>query len=142
MLLSPRYHSTLADLCRLVAVWLAIVLAAQGLAAVVARSAGPLHQHRAPPGLVQAAQLHHHDGEERHHHAPGDGSVRRALFDPAAQQDALDAAASALVAAFSLLAAGRARTAGGPAAHVLRPAPAWAFLTGPVPVLSKPPQRG
>ncbi len=113
MLLAPRPNSTLGDLLRLAAVWLVAVLLLQCQAAVHARSAGPLHLHRAPSGPAAGDGHHHHalGLAERHLHEAGDGSVLRL----GAVDDELDAAALALAAAFALLA-----TAGAPAA--LRPA--------------------
>lgn len=141
MLLSPRRCSTLGDLLRLVAVWLAVVLLLQGFAAVHARVAGPTHQHRgtaAPTGLL--AHRHQHDEAQRHHHIAGDTSVLPAA-DAAALDDALDAAAEALAAAFVLLAFVSGLVGYGTPSRFWRPATGWPALSRAVDPLLKPPRR-
>ncbi len=141
MLLSPRRCSTLGDLLRLVAVWLAVVLLLQGFAAMHARVAGPAHLHRGPASTALLVHRHQHDEAQRHHHAASDASVLPAA-DVAALDDALDAAAEALAAAFVLLAFALALTrAGATAARVWRPATGWPALSTAVDPLLKPPRR-
>lgn len=141
MLLSPRRCSTLGDLLRLVAVWLAVVLLLQGFAAMHARVAGPSHLHRGPASTALLVHRHQHDEAQRHHHAAGDASVLPAA-DAAALDEALDAAAEALAAAFVLLAFSLALTrAGATAARVWRPATGWPALSTAVDPLLKPPRR-
>jgi hypothetical protein len=94
MLTTPRPRSTAADLLRLLAVWLAVILLVQGFGAAQALGAGPLHQHR--PGGPE----HAHASGERHHHAASDSSV---LAD-ADIADALEAAGAALALALALIA--------------------------------------
>ena len=147
MLLSPRRSSTPADLIRLLAVWLAVVLLMQGFAAVHARVAGPAHQHRSAGAANLLAHRHHHDEVQRHHHAAADASVvsqaDTAARDQALEQ-ALDEAAAALAAAFLLLATAQpVRMAGGSGrGRVWRSALAWACSTRHFKPLLKPPQRG
>lgn len=141
MLLSPRRCSTLGDLLRLVAVWLAVVLLLQGFAAVHARVAGPAHLHRGPASAALLVHRHQHDEAQRHHHAAGDSSVLPSA-EAAALDDALDAAAEALAAAFVLLAFAQALTrVGATAARVWRPATGWPALSTGVDPLLKPPRR-
>lgn len=139
MLLSPRRCSTLGDLLRLAAVWLAVVLLLQGFAAVQVRVAGPAHRHHGPAGVALLAHRQAHDESQRHHHASDDRSVQAAA-DAATLDAALDAAAEALAAAFVLLAFAALLAPAGRAARVWRPAAGWPLLpTHPVP-LPKPPR--
>lgn len=140
MLLSPRRCSTLGDLLRLVAVWLAVVLLLQGFAAVHARVAGPAHQHSAAATPALLEHRHQHDEARRHHHAADDRSVLPAA-DAAALDDALDAAAEALVAAFVLLAFASALGSVAAPGRWWRPAAGWPALRRTVDPLLKPPQR-
>jgi hypothetical protein len=149
MLLSPRHSSTLADVLRLLAVWLALVVGLQGFAAVHARAAGPSHQHHNAGAANLLAHRHHHDEMQRHLHAVA-GAAADAV-DPAsvmtqaetaALDQALDAAAAALAAAFLLLATVNAVRAGGCTGRDWRAARAWALCTAPLLALLKPPQRG
>lgn len=102
MSLTPRYRSTVADMARLLACWLAAILLAQGIGAAQAVGRGPLHRH--VEGLATA--LHHHDASQRHHHAVHELSV---LADADAQETAFDAGAFALVAALALMGFATAR---------------------------------
>jgi hypothetical protein len=138
MLLSPRRASTFADLLRLGAVWLAVVLLVQGFAAMHARASGPAHQHRSesPGGLF--AHRHHHDETERHHHAAGDTTVLASVA--AAAEEGLDATGAALVAAFALLCLARATWAPSSARHHWRAAPGWFPRGISIEPLLKPPR--
>lgn len=140
MLLSPRRRSTAADLLRLLAVWLAVILLWQGLAAAHALGAGPLHHHRGtgdPDRVVRQAHVHHHD-DARHHHAPDDASV--VPVDTA--EDAFDVAAFALTAAMALLAMGLARAWADSPGHtwIATPTSTWCNA---IPAASRrPPRQG
>lgn len=100
-MLSPRPRSTAADLMRLLAVWLAAILFAQGFGAALALGEGPLHRHREGG----PAHAHAHATGERHHHAAGDRSV----IADADIADALEAAGAALACALGLLALAASR---------------------------------
>ena len=150
MLLSPRRASTCADLLRLLAVWMAAVLLAQGCAAATARGEGPRHVHRAAAAHDLWAHAHHphdhhhhhhhhHDGAERHHHAANDASV---LASPGDAMNDADAAALALAAAFALLALSAGRPAGSVDARVWHAAPGWALNAASLARLTKPPRHG
>jgi hypothetical protein len=139
MLLSPRRRSTAADLLRVLAIWLAVILLWQGLAAAHALGAGPLHHHRGStnPNRITALAHGHQHGDARHHHAADDASV----VPVDAAQDAFDAAAFALTAAMALLAMGLARTMADSSVHgwVAMPPPAW---RNAVAAASRRPPRG
>lgn len=151
MSISPHPRSVAAGLLRLAAVWLALVLVVQGLAAAIALGTGPLHRHdpaRAGPALAHADHRHAHDpahdhdhGHDqaaRHHHFVDPGDLQLLPDDPAAA----DAAALALIAALGLLALGRAALLADAGGHVQRPARAWAWRTrGGAPLL-QPPRAG
>jgi hypothetical protein len=109
MLTLPRPNSTASDLLRLAALWLVAILLVQGFAAALALGAGPRHHHRPqqPAHAHAHDHIHAHGGIERHHHARGDGSV----VTDADTTAALDAAALALAAALTLLAANNPRRA-------------------------------
>ena len=142
MLLSPRRASTCADLLRLLAVWLAVVLLAQGCAAAMARAEGPRHVHRVASAhdlWAHAHHPHHHDEAERHHHAASDGSV---VASPGEALSDADAAALALVAAFAMLALQAWQPAEAAGGRVWHPAPGWAAHATRLARLSKPPQHG
>lgn len=139
MLLSPRRASTCADLLRLLAVWLVVVLLAQTCAAAAARAEGPRHVHRVASAHDLWAHEHHHDEAERHHHAVSDASVVASPFE--ALSDA-DAAALALVAAFALLALQHWQPAEADGGRVWHPAPGWAAHATRLARLSKPPRHG
>lgn len=97
-MLAARPRSTAADLLRLLALWLAVILLVQGFGAAQALGAGPLHRHT--PRGPEVAHAHAHATGERHHHAAADRSV---VLDGDIA-DALEAAASALVFALALMA--------------------------------------
>ena len=146
MLLAPRPATTAADLLRVLAVWLVLVLLLQGFAAVCARVAGPRHLHQAQSALMllqhrQQQQQHHHHDVQRHHHAGADDSVVTPA-EAAALDEALDAAAAALAAAFGLLATVCVLRAMGRARPVWCAALAEAWRTAWLGLLLKPPQRG
>lgn len=149
MLLAPRHHSTLASLLRLVSGWLAAVLLVQGFAAVQLQAAGPLHYHR-PPGTASVAakaplalwdHAHDHAADQRHNHAAAD-TTQVPSADAVALDDALAAAAAALVAAFAVLATSSGLRPLGPAGRVWCARAAWPSLTVTPEPLLKPPQRG
>jgi hypothetical protein len=102
MLTAARPRSTAADLLRLLAIWMAVILCAQGAAAAWALGAGPRHHHR--PAAPEQGHVHAHAESERHHHAGEDPSV----VADADAAEALEAAARALAAALSHLAPGGA----------------------------------
>ena len=124
-MLSPRRDTTTADLLRLLACWLVLVLALQGLQAARLRTQGPLHRH-------DTAHAHHADAQ-RHWHAPADAAL------PADGAD-WDAAAFALTAALALLAFGhglRGRAADRPPWQAAR---AWALACCTAPPPERPPR--
>lgn len=126
-MLSPRRDSTAADLLRLLAGWLVVVVVLQGLQAARLLAFGPLHRH---------AGVHaHHDGAERHWHAPAEAAV------PADGAADWDAGAFALTAALALMALGVARSAPDARRHVWRAAPAWALACSTAPPPERPPRR-
>lgn len=135
MLLSPRHRSTVADMARLLACWVAVILFVQGIGAAQALGRGPLHRH--VESLATA--LHHHDASERHHHAADDASV---VAVAGAQEPAFDAGAFALVAALALMALASARIGPETRRHVWRAAPSWSWHTHVPAALLKPPRKG
>lgn len=138
MLLSPRSDTTCADLLRAVAFWLVLVLVLQGQVAALAGLRGPLHNHRAT-GLPSDAGHRHDTGHaERHHHGADDASVAEAV----AAEDALDAVAAALAAAFALLAFHLLRHRGVSVPRLWQARPGWASVPAPPAPLLKPPQAG
>jgi hypothetical protein len=148
MLLSPKHPSLVGGLLRLVAGWVVAILLMQGFAASHERALGPVHHHLPQRALNLSShgsnqsheQDHTHGADERHYHAPDDSSVQ-ASANSAAADDAWDAAASALVVAFALLAMSRSLHIGAAGRHVWRPARAWACLTAAFPPPLKPPRR-
>jgi hypothetical protein len=158
MHLSPRRQSTVADLLRLLAGWLALVVVLQGVAAAHAMASGPLHVHASSavlaagtralalpstglgesrPQMQARTHAHHHDAAQRHQHAAGDASVQTV---PGAD-DAMDAAAFALTAALALLAVAVLRTGSDPRSHVLRCAGGWSLCLAWLAPLRRPPRR-
>jgi hypothetical protein len=128
------------------------ILLMQGFAASYERALGPVHHHVQQPqslrleshGDVQAGahtNTHSkaHSNNERHHHAVNDDSVQLDAANIAAD-DAWDAAASALVVAFALLALSHRLRGFAPGRHVWRAAIAWVCLTAPAAPPLKPPQ--
>jgi hypothetical protein len=147
----------IADLARVLACWLAVVVLLQGFAALQALVRGPAHRHL--PGLVEQraqaaadlavhrpadmqarlgvelqahlrAHLQAHESGEAHHHLADEVSV------PADNEAALDAAACVLMAALAALAvsyAWPARRAGGAPLATS----AWAFTE----LVVSPPRR-
>lgn len=117
MILSPARNSTAAELLRLAAVWLVVILALQGWHAARAGARGPLHHH-ADAGSG-AGGSHFHAGQARHFHA----QVAPAAVSVAdADRDDL---AFALTAALALLAVGPLRRAALAPRPVWRAAAAW-----------------
>ena len=110
MQLSPLPHSTAADLLRVLAGWLVLIFALQGVAAAHALGSGPLHRHAVSQHATWQgkSQTHHHDTAQRHHHASGDASggtsIDSSVQSTPASTDGMDAAAFALTAALALLA--------------------------------------
>ena len=134
-LLAPHRNSTAADLLRVAAVWLALILGLQGIAAAQALGLGPLHLHRQTAPVLP--HTHHHVDAERHHHAALDDSVMAA-----ADEGAFDAVAFALAAALALMALAVTRASPDARRTVWRAAPAWAWRVHRPPILRKPPRLG
>jgi hypothetical protein len=136
MPVAPHARSTAADLMRLVAAWLAVILLVQGLAAGRALGTGPLHRHGNATAVRAHDATHHHGGAERHHHRAGDASVA-----PDAAEPALDSAA--LVAALALLAFALAswRIAPDTRRHTRPVAPRFDWRSTAPPPLLRPPRR-
>ena len=131
-----------ASLLRVLAVYLALILGLQGVAAAHALGSGPLHHHRDAPASVASTVFSHHghahQGAERHHHAAVDPDV----LPDALVEDGLDTAAFALTAALALLALGATRTTPDTRRHVWRPTAGWAWSTAVPTLLLRPPRRG
>lgn len=120
MNLAPHPRSMTADLLRLLAAWLAVIVLVQGFAAARALGLGPLHRH--DMAAASAALPHQHAEGERHHHAPAEAGLALEADDP-------DFGAFALTAALTLLAFAAARRFVERRRHVWRAAPSWAWLT-------------
>jgi len=139
-MLSPRPRSTVSDLLRLAAAWLAAVVLVQGVAAALALGMGPLHVHRPDGAHAPGLEQRHHDTAERHVHATFDASAQ--YFGPAGDLgEGIDGTAFALTAALALMAIGA--TLARPAdtrRHVWRaaPVPGWRSTT---PALALKPPR-
>jgi|JI8StandDraft_1071087.scaffolds.fasta_scaffold12592_2 hypothetical protein len=139
-MLSPRPRSTVSDLLRLAAAWLAAVVLVQGVAAALALGMGPLHVHRPDGAHAPGLEQRHHDTAERHVHAAFDASAQ--FFGPAGDLgEGIDGTAFALTAALALMAIGA--TLARPAdtrRHVWRaaPVPGWRSTT---PALALKPPR-
>jgi hypothetical protein len=138
MILSPSTRSPLADLLRVVAVWLAVILLVQGFQGALALGAGPLHAHAADGGGL-AVQAHSHGGLERHHHVVGDRSVQWA--EPA-DDGTPDATAQALTLAMALMAFAARRCIVVHMQHLLRDARSWFCCSVIVAPLRRPPRLG
>jgi hypothetical protein len=136
MMLAPYPQSTAADLARVLACWLAVIVFLLGIGGAQALGRGPLHRH---VESLAAAQHHHHDEAERHHHEAQDLSV---LEVANAQDNVVDAGAFALAAALALMAVANARAWRETRRHVWRPAPSWAWRTHIANALRKPPRQG
>ena len=136
MTLAPHDRSTFADLLRLLAGWLAVIVLVQGLAAAFALGTGPLHRHRGAPAASMPAH-HHHDSAERHHHSAFDASVL-----PDTAEASFDAAAFAITAALALMALAVARPLSDGRCHVWRTALSWAWRCTFPALLLKPPRPG
>ena len=89
MMLAPHPRSTAADLARVLACWLAVIVFLLGIGAAQALGRGPLHRH---VESLATTQHHYHDEAERHHHDAQNFSV---LEVANAQDDAVDAGALA-----------------------------------------------
>ena len=130
-----------ADAARLVAVYVALILLWQCIAAAAALGAGPLHRHiSTAPSLSAAVFSHHaqaHLSGQRHVHAPTDSSV---VALPA--EDTPDLLAFALTSALALLALDSPR----PSAHAIGAvqcaALAWACTTARASLPFRPPRHG
>ncbi len=139
-MLSPRPRSTVSDLLRLAAAWLAAVVLVQGVAAALALGMGPLHVHRPDGAHAPGLEQRHHETAERHVHAAFDASAQ--FFGPAGDLgEGIDGTAFALTAALALMAIGA--TLARPAdtrRHVWRaaPVPGWRSTT---PALALKPPR-
>lgn len=146
---SPQARSRSSTLLRRVAAWLCLALAVQGFAAALATGTGLLHLHRqggwvmahehdAEPGHAHDPahlQPHHHDGAERHHHAPQGDLL------PLEDADAAGLAA-ALAAALAALAFGRTDGLARSGRHVWHSRRPWACLGITVPPALRPPAAG
>jgi hypothetical protein len=100
-----RRDTPVADLARVLACWMAVILLAQGLAALQALVRGPAHRHLAVSSAPEWAPTVHatthalsHALGEAHHHAADEVAV------PAGTEAGLDAAACVLMAALAALA--------------------------------------
>jgi hypothetical protein len=133
MLLAVLRHrrGTAADLARLIALWLAVVVLVQGLAATLSLVRGPAHRHAEVTlsRLGDAHALNHARGQVHHHDHAADLAVPL-------DGHALDVAALLLLGALVMLAVVHGfvpHLARGP----LRAAPAWAALA----LVSDPPRK-
>jgi ABC-type nickel/cobalt efflux system permease component RcnA len=135
MTLAPHPRSTVANLLRLLAVWVAAIVLVQGIGAAQALGRGPLHRH-VEASAAQHDDHHHHRVAERHHHATVDASVL-----PVGQDIDFDAVAFALTAALGLVALGHWRFAADTRRHVWRAALAWAWRTSVPALLLRPPKQ-
>jgi heme A synthase len=135
MLLSPRQRSTAADLLRVVACWLSMILLVQGLQGAINLGTGPRHVH---DSVAAPAQAHQHDGFERHHHAVDDRSVRT----DGSSDEALDSVAFALAAALALMVLASARRTASDRRHVLRAATVASWRSVLAPPRRRPPRAG
>ena len=142
MQLSPLPHSTAADLLRVLAGWLVLIFALQGVAAAHALGSGPLHRHAVSQHATWQgkSQTHHHDTAQRHHHASGDASGGTSVQSTPASTDGMDAAAFALTAALALLAVAGLRTGFDPRSHVLRGSGGWSLCQAWLARLRRPPK--
>ena len=128
-------------LLRLLAVYLSLILALQGVAAAVALGTGPLHRHSdTAPSVASVAFSHHghaHATGQRHGHAAADASVL-AIADA---EEATDALAFALTSALSLLALDTPRLMPDAGAESWPSAGGWTFSTAYTSPLFKPPRQ-
>ena len=129
------------DAARLVAVYVALILLWQCIAAAAALGAGPLHRHvGTAPSLAAAVFSHHaqaHLTGQRHVHAPGDSSV---VAVPA--EDTPDLLAFALTSALALLALDSPRPLAQASGTVLCAALGWACTTARTSLPFRPPRHG
>ena len=135
MLLSPTRRSTAADLLRLAACWLAVILLVQGLQGAINLGTGPRHAHDA---LAVRAMAHRHDSYERHHHTVDDRSLRT----DGSADDALDSVAFALAAALALMVLASTRRTAGDGRHVLRATAVASWRSAFAPPRRRPPRAG
>lgn len=155
-----------SDLLRLLAAYVIAILLMQSLAAAFAWGAGPLHRHRPAAAAAVATPLfshlrklaghahddidearhghaqthadaHAHGAADRHHHGVGDITVVRDTAD----QNAAEAAASALTAALSLLALQTPLGRSDLRVHVLVPGPGWYLQAALVLPIYRPPDQ-
>jgi len=135
-----RRDTPVADLARVLACWLAVILLAQGLAALQTLVRGPAHRHVAASPAPEWAPTAHptthalsHALGEAHHHAADEVAV------PAGTEAGLDAAACVLMAALAALAVSygwaASTTRGGRAMSV-----AWALAENEPPPPRRPPR--
>jgi hypothetical protein len=141
-----RDEGTAAELARVLAAWLIVVLLLQGLAALQTLVRGPVHRHapgasvwpsptQAGPAARAWAHAEAHRRGDAHHHAAGDPVPL-----PADGEAALDTAACVLLAVLAPLAASLAWLLCGVRAAPAATAP-WAWLDHR-PVPPRPPPRG
>ncbi|MCY7314912.1 MAG: hypothetical protein LH480_04645 [Rubrivivax sp.] len=154
-----------SPLMRLVALYVAGLLAWQGLAAAIALGQGPLHQHRVDGAAAVAAFFQHgkdhgtgsayahghaHGHTHAHAHAHAHAEGQRHAHDPTdasvvpmatAAGEAADALAFALTCAMALLAVGSTWAAGrGATGAVLCGHRPWAIKPAPNRLLFRPPR--
>ena len=133
---SHRPSSTRADLARVLAGWLMVILLVQSLAAACAFVVGPQHHHRNQLALATAAQGHFHGADEHHYHSPLDVTVMQTDRDLA-----VDSAAMGLLAiVFAALALVHFRHVLGSQAHVKTAAALWALSTHQPLAARRPPR--
>jgi len=138
MILSPSTRSPLADLLRVVAAWLAVILLVQGFQGALALGAGPLHAH-AIGGGGPAVQAHSHGALERHHHALRDRTV---LLAEPADDGTADVTAQALTLAMALMAFAARSCVVDRMLHLLHEARPWFCCSVVAAPLRRPPRLG
>ncbi len=138
-------------LLRLVAIYVACLLAWQGLAAAIALGQGPLHRHRTAVASVVAPLLQHgradvhahadahaHADNRRHLHASHDASVVH--MAASAGEEAPDLLAFALTSAMALLALGSRAVRQATHSAVMCPHRPWALKPAPAALPFRPPR--
>ena len=137
----PSFRHGASALVRLLAVYLSLILALQGVAAAAALGAGPLHRHRdTAPSVARLAFSHHdhaHATGQRHAHAAADASVL-AVADA---EEVTDALAFALTNALSLLALDTPRPVPDAGGESWSNTAGWALTTAHSSPLFKPPRK-
>ena len=125
-------------LVRLLAVYLALILALQGVAAAAALGSGPLHRHHdTAPSVASLGHGHAHADGQRHAHAAADPSVQAV----GSAEEATDALAFALTSALSLLALDTPRPVPRAGAEAWSSTASRIFSTAYTSPLFKPPRQ-